>query len=157
MLSAVSGIPLPTVEEEEEDSRGLQRPSVECRWAPQEEPQGKMCDHCSPRFPRTTGTGLVKKVTDKQFQPVHGLTIGVEFGARLVNTDGKQIELQIWDTAGQESFRSITRPYSRGAAAALRVCDITRREALSRPTSQLEEAHQHSSSNMCITRIADWE
>lgn len=47
---------------------------------------------------------------------MHDLTIGVEFGARTVQIDGKAVKLQIWDTAGQESFRSITRSYYRGAA-----------------------------------------
>ncbi|XP_057770855.1 uncharacterized protein LOC130990646 [Salvia miltiorrhiza] len=64
--------------------------------------------------------------TDKRFQPVHDLAIGVEFGARMVTIDGRPIKLQIWDTAGQESFRSITRSYYRGAAGALLVYDITR-------------------------------
>lgn len=48
-----------------------------------------------------TGVGkscLLLQFTDKRFQPVHDLTIGVEFGARMVNIDGKQIKLQIWDT-----------------------------------------------------------
>lgn len=51
-----------------------------------------------------TGVGkscLLLQFTDKRFQPVHDLTIGVEFGARMVNIDGKQIKLQIWDTAGE--------------------------------------------------------
>ena len=52
---------------------------------------------------------LLLQFTDKRFQPVHDLTIGVEFGARMINIEGKQIKLQIWDTAGQEAFRSITR------------------------------------------------
>ncbi|KAK2554805.1 Ras-related protein Rab-2 [Acropora cervicornis] len=76
-----------------------------------------------------TGVGkscLLLQFTDKRFQPVHDLTIGVEFGARMITIDGKQIKLQIWDTAGQESFRSITRSYYRGAAGALLVYDITR-------------------------------
>ncbi|KAM8851014.1 ras-related protein Rab-2A isoform 2-T2 [Spinachia spinachia] len=75
-----------------------------------------------------TGVGkscLLLQFTDKRFQPVHDLTIGVEFGARMITIDGKQIKLQIWDTAGQESFRSITRSYYRGAAGALLVYDIT--------------------------------
>lgn len=50
-----------------------------------------------------TGVGkscLLLQFTDKRFQPVHDLTIGVEFGARMINIDGKQIKLQIWDTVG---------------------------------------------------------
>ena len=54
---------------------------------------------------------LLLQFTDKRFQNIHELTIGVEFGARNVEVDGKMIKLQIWDTAGQESFRSITRRY----------------------------------------------
>lgn len=41
---------------------------------------------------------LLLQFTDKRFQPVHDLTIGVEFGARLINIDNNQIKLQIWDT-----------------------------------------------------------
>lgn len=43
-----------------------------------------------------------------RFQPVHDLTIGVEFGAQMITLDRTQTKLQIWGTAGQESFRSIT-------------------------------------------------
>jgi Ras-related protein Rab-2A len=41
---------------------------------------------------------LLLQFTDKRFQPVHDLTIGVEFGARMVTIDKRQIKLQIWDT-----------------------------------------------------------
>uniref|UniRef100_A0A3Q3XHJ1 Uncharacterized protein n=1 Tax=Mola mola TaxID=94237 RepID=A0A3Q3XHJ1_MOLML len=89
------------------------------------------------------------------FQPVHDLTIGVEFGARMITIDGKQIKLQIWDTAGQESFRSITRSYYRGAAGALLVYDITRRDTFNHLTTWLEDARQHSNSNMVIMLIGN--
>ncbi|RMX51276.1 hypothetical protein pdam_00004645 [Pocillopora damicornis] len=105
-----------------------------------------------------TGVGkscLLLQFTDKRFQPVHDLTIGVEFGARMITIDGKQIKLQIWDTAGQESFRSITRSYYRGAAGALLVYDITRRDTFNHLTTWLEDARQHSSSNMVIMLIGN--
>ncbi|GMT28733.1 hypothetical protein PFISCL1PPCAC_20030 [Pristionchus fissidentatus] len=105
-----------------------------------------------------TGVGkscLLLQFTDKRFQPVHDLTIGVEFGARMITIDGKQIKLQIWDTAGQESFRSITRSYYRGAAGALLVYDITRRDTFNHLTSWLEDARQHSNSNMVIMLIGN--
>ena len=44
-----------------------------------------------------------------------------------------------WDTAGQESFKSITRSYYRGAAGALLVYDITRRDTFTHLTRWLEE------------------
>mmetsp|Transcript_3824 Transcript_3824/g.5199 ORF Transcript_3824/g.5199 Transcript_3824/m.5199 type:complete len:212 (-) Transcript_3824:139-774(-) len=105
-----------------------------------------------------TGVGkscLLLQFTDKRFQPVHDLTIGVEFGARMISVDEKNIKLQIWDTAGQESFRSITRSYYRGAAGALLVYDITRRETFKHLSRWLEEAKQHSGSNMVIMLIGN--
>lgn len=57
--------------------------------------------------------------------------------------------------AGQEAFRSITRSYYRGAAGALLVYDITRRETFSHLTTWLEDARQHSNSSMVIMLIGN--
>lgn len=98
---------------------------------------------------------MLLQFTDKRFQPVHDLTIGVEFGARLITIDSHQIKLQIWDTAGQESFRSITRSYYRDAAGALLVYDITRRESFNHLSRWLEEARQNGNPNMTIMLIGN--
>lgn len=107
-----------------------------------------------------TGVGkscLLLQFTDKRFQPIHELTIGVEFGARLIEIGEKKtpIKLQVWDTAGQESFRSITRSYYRGSAGALLVYDVTRRETFNHLTRWLEEARNNSNSNMIIMLIGN--
>mmetsp|Transcript_27510 Transcript_27510/g.50768 ORF Transcript_27510/g.50768 Transcript_27510/m.50768 type:complete len:215 (-) Transcript_27510:1098-1742(-) len=105
-----------------------------------------------------TGVGkscLLLQFTDRRFQPVHDLTIGVEFGARMINIDNKPIKLQIWDTAGQESFRSITRSYYRGAGGALLVYDITRRETFNHLATWLEDARQHANPEMTIMLIGN--
>ena len=50
---------------------------------------------------RHAGVGkscLLLQFTDKRFQHVHDLTIGVEFGSRMVTVGDKQVKLQIWDT-----------------------------------------------------------
>jgi Ras-related protein Rab-2A len=112
---------------------------------------------------------------------VHDLTIGVEFGARMIalpssggsssnnnndssgpnaaanssNNNTTMVKLQIWDTAGQESFRSITRSYYRGAAGALLVYDITRRDTFQHLSRWLEEARQHAHENMVILLIGN--
>ena len=52
-------------------------------------------------------------------------TIGVDFKIKTIEVDGKTIKLQIWDTAGQESFQSITKIFYRGAHAVLLTYDLT--------------------------------
>ncbi|XP_010434712.1 PREDICTED: ras-related protein RABB1a [Camelina sativa] len=105
-----------------------------------------------------TGVGkscLLLKFTNKEFQAVHDLTIGVEFGAKMITIDNKPIKLQIWDTAGQETFRSVTRLYYRGRVGTLLVYDITRRETFNHLASWLEEARQHASENMTTILIGN--
>mmetsp|Transcript_27272 Transcript_27272/g.60364 ORF Transcript_27272/g.60364 Transcript_27272/m.60364 type:complete len:211 (-) Transcript_27272:14-646(-) len=105
-----------------------------------------------------TGVGkscLLLQFTDKRFRPDHELTIGVEFGARLIQIDNKPIKLQVWDTAGQESFRSITRSYYRGATGALLCYDISRRETFQHVARWLEECRQNSNPNMVIMLIGN--
>jgi Ras-related protein Rab-2A len=62
------------------------------------------------------------------FKLEHQVTIGVEFGSFVISMDEKIIKLQIWDTAGQESFRSITRIFYRGANCVFLTYDITRED-----------------------------
>lgn len=98
---------------------------------------------------------LLLQFTDKRFEPLHDLTIGVEFGARLISIQGKSVKLQIWDTAGQESFRSITRSYYRGASGALLVYDVTRRETFIHLQSWLEDAKANANTALVIMLIGN--
>jgi Ras-related protein Rab-4B len=61
---------------------------------------------------------LVKKETTQ--------TIGVEFSSKIIKIGNKETKLQIWDTAGQEKFRSVARSYYRGAIGVIIVYDITK-------------------------------
>lgn len=79
-----------------------------------------------------TGVGkscLLMQFTNGRFRGDHDLTIGVDYGSRIIDIEKQAVKLQIWDTAGQESFRSITRSYYRGAAAVLLVYDVSRRDS----------------------------
>jgi small GTP-binding protein len=68
---------------------------------------------------------FVRDIFDEESQP----TLGVEFLTKIVQTERHRIQLQLWDTAGQELFRSVTRGYYRGSAGALLLFDITNRES----------------------------
>jgi len=98
---------------------------------------------------------LLFRFTDNSFKPIHDITMGVEFGIRFINIKNNRIKLHIWDTAGQETFRSITRSYYRGAAGALLVYDITRRETFNHLATWLEEVKEHGNSNMIIMLVGN--
>ncbi|VDQ05621.1 unnamed protein product [Trichobilharzia regenti] len=63
--------------------------------------------------------------------------------------------ISLFVQAGQESFRSITRSYYRGAAGALLVYDVTRRDTFNHLASWLQDAQQHASPNMVITLVGN--
>ncbi len=67
-------------------------------------------------------------------------TIGVEFGSKIIQVGNHRVKLQIWDTAGQDRYRAVTRSYYRGAAGALVVYDITNRESFNHVLNWLVDA-----------------
>lgn len=59
-----------------------------------------------------TGVGkssLVLRFVTNSFKPYSESTIGASFMSKLVMVNGKQIKFQIWDTAGQEKYKSLAR------------------------------------------------
>ncbi|KAJ1605378.1 putative Rab2 GTPase [Cryptosporidium canis] len=78
--------------------------------------------------------------TDKRFRVDHDLTIGVEFGARIIDVDTKKVKLQIWDT---------------GAAGALLVYDITRRDTFNHLTKWLSDVRRNSTPKMTIILVGN--
>eukprot|EP00929_Paragymnodinium_shiwhaense_P118509 TRINITY_DN9041_c0_g1_i2.p1 TRINITY_DN9041_c0_g1~~TRINITY_DN9041_c0_g1_i2.p1 ORF type:complete len:297 (+),score=43.29 TRINITY_DN9041_c0_g1_i2:113-1003(+) len=128
-------------------------------------------------------TCLLLQFTDKRYRTTHQVTVGVEFGSRpslcpclqasgrlrmattsraatrllqwTVEIGDKLIKLQCWDTAGQDRFRSIVRSYYRGAAGALLVYDITRRDSFEHVTQWLEEARSSADPELVITLVGN--
>ncbi len=68
----------------------------------------------------------------------------MEFGSFGVKIDGKIIKLQIWDTAGQESFKSVTRIFYRGAHCVFLTFDVTREDTFVNLSNWLSEVRQHA-------------
>ena len=80
-------------------------------------------------------TSLVQQFTrpNNTFDKIHQATIGVDFGIRIadIKYDNQiyKIKSQIWDTAGQEAFRSIISSYYRNSAGIILVFDITNKKS----------------------------
>ena len=64
-------------------------------------------------------TSLVRRLCLNDFSPNISETVGVEFMPHMMNIDKFNIRLQIWDTSGQEQYKSLSQSYYRNAVGAL--------------------------------------
>ncbi len=60
------------------------------------------------------------------------------------------VKFEIWDTAGQERYRSLAPMYYRGAAAAIVVFDITKRDSFAGARSWVKELQKRRDMNVVI-------
>lgn len=138
---------------------------------------------------------LTIRLCEGRFSPSHDVTIGVEFGSRIVpvgppaslelELDGprgsaasgettaeessglpspprkpqpsqqKRMKLSLWDTAGQETYKSITRSYFRGASGALLVFDISRRSTFVSCTQWLQDLRQIAEEGIVVILVGN--
>ena len=84
-------------------------------------------------------SNLLLRFAQNDFKTEYQLTIGVEFGAKNLDISNKKFRLQIWDTAGQENYRSITRAYYKNSVCAILVYDVSNRESFEHISSWVED------------------
>ena len=72
-------------------------------------------------------TSILFRYVLNKFDENLGSTFGAGFKTKEVpyNDEGDKIKLNLWDTAGQDRFESVTKLYFRDAEAAIVVYDIT--------------------------------
>ena len=75
-------------------------------------------------------SNIMLRFSRNTFDPGHQATLGIEFANKHLIYNNTDYLIQIWDTAGQEDFRSVTRGYYKSAAVAMVVYDITKEESL---------------------------
>ncbi|XP_058207912.1 ras-related protein RABC2a [Rhododendron vialii] len=81
-------------------------------------------------------------------------TIGVDFKIKLLTVGGKRLKLTIWDTAGQEKFRTLTSSYYRGAQGIILVYDVMRRETFTNLSDVwAKELDLHSTNQDCVKML----
>ena len=82
---------------------------------------------------------MLTRLTKDCFDTEHNVTVGVDFGSCLIKVEDTILKLQIWDTAGQESFRSITKIFYRSADAVILGYSITDRATFDNLSNWLRE------------------
>ena len=93
---------------------------------------------------------IIMQLINNTFDENKENTVGVEYGNKAIEVGGMNIKLQIWDTAGQEQFKSITRSYYRAVAGALVVFDVTNELSFQHVKSWLEEARNNANHQLVV-------
>ena len=72
---------------------------------------------------------ILNRFANEIFEENYQATIGLDFQSKTVNIKGHDIRLVLYDTAGQEKFRSLIPMYIREAQIILLVYDVTNKES----------------------------
>ena len=86
---------------------------------------------------------LLLKYADDLFDDTHVSTIGVDFKIRTLTANGKNIKMQLWDTAGQDRFRTIVSSYFRNASVILLFFDLTNKVTFNNVISWYEDTKKN--------------
>jgi len=70
-------------------------------------------------------SSLINRYIDGEYNENYYNTIGVDFKIKLFEKNGKKIKMNIWDTAGQEKFKSLVSSYYRNSDIIILVFDLT--------------------------------
>jgi small GTP-binding protein len=76
-------------------------------------------------------TSIISQLMEQQFSEDQTSTTGATFSTKTMELDSfnKAICFEIWDTAGQEKYRALTKMFYKDASIAILVYDITRSES----------------------------
>ncbi len=87
-------------------------------------------------------TSLIIRYTEGHFRESYLMTVGTSFAVKELDFGDTLVRLQLWDLAGQPHFSSVRPVFYRGAAGAILVFDVTRRETFDRIPTWYEEVSQ---------------
>ena len=92
-------------------------------------------------------TSLLLQYIERECPENHMATIGVEFRDKIIQIDNKKVKLQVWDTSGQERYRSITKNFYRNADGVMFVCDVTKEKTFDNIKNWLIDSEQNANNS----------
>ena len=98
---------------------------------------------------------LTMKGTKNHFEECYSPTVGFEFFTFNIKIDDKNIKLQIWDTCGQEAYRSLITSFYRNASLAILVYSIDNQNSFDDIEAWLNEIKSQSNPETKIFLIGN--
>ncbi|OMJ68700.1 hypothetical protein SteCoe_33770 [Stentor coeruleus] len=99
-------------------------------------------------------TSLMLRFTDSSFTENHSTTLGIDFKVKPITHKGSDYMIQIWDSAGQERFRNITRTYYRKSSAIIVAYDTTSSKSFNNIGNWIKNISNEVDSKVPIVIIA---
>ena len=84
-------------------------------------------------------TSLVKNYVHGIFSDKYLTTLGVKIEKKLIKVDQNEIQLMIWDLAGEDEFMSVRMSYLKGSSGVIYVIDGTRKNTMDTALSLKEK------------------
>lgn len=100
-------------------------------------------------------SNIMLRFTQDKFYTAHMTTLAVEFSNKRLTYNNTDYTIQIWDTAGQEQFKSLIRGYYKESAVALVVYDITNEDSFQNVQKWISDCHNYAPSSVLIFLIGN--
>ena len=84
-------------------------------------------------------TSILNRLIEDRYDELEAQTIGANYQLFTQEIDSSRVEMQLWDTAGQEKFRSLIPVYYRNAIAAVAVYDVSNMDSFSHLSDWIEQ------------------
>ena len=101
-------------------------------------------------------TCFLTRYADNTFQENQLATLGVDYKLKNIKMeDGNIVKLQIWDTAGQDRFHSLTRNYFKGAHGIILLYDITTQSSFDNVSKWIKQIKEDASEKVVIILVGN--
>ena len=99
---------------------------------------------------------LLLRYCENSFQESHLATIGLDFRLKTITLENnRKIRIQIWDTAGEDRFRSITRNYYKGAHGIVLIYDVTDQQSFQHIKDWVDKIKEESNEGVIIYLVGN--
>lgn len=96
-------------------------------------------------------------INNKEVNNERIVTIGIEFYSKNIICKNHNLSLQIWDTAGQEKYRSVVKYYYRDSYGAFLCFSITNRYSFDLLKYYIDELNLVNENNVTIILVGTFE
>jgi len=101
-------------------------------------------------------SSIFNRFINNEFTDDYKCTIGAEFKLQTINPDNNtEVNLHIWDTAGSEKYKSITKQYYHESHGIILIYDVTQRETFNNLESWINEIKNNSKKDIKVIIVGN--